>query len=124
MRRADYVVQAAVEAEVIPMSIRSVDMQHTIQQAAAAERVQAVDRGQADQQGQQFEQQLQRTQQVRHTTVVQSEDSPEARHVDADEEGETGKRRRRPRRDRRPRSAEPGSGPAPDGQVHLIDIRA
>jgi hypothetical protein len=104
------------------MSIRSVDMQHTIQQTASAEKVQAVERGQAEQQGPQFGQQLQRLEQERHTTVVNSRETQEARAADNEREpGERRKKRRRPRVDQAVAAAE--AQRSGDDTPHLIDIR-
>ncbi len=105
------------------MSIRSVDMQHTLQQTSQVERIQALDRGQANQQGQQSAQQLDRQQAERLRTVVPKDDSAESRKVDEEREGkEQGKRRRRPPRHTSAAQAPPVDG-LPDGEMHLIDIR-
>jgi hypothetical protein len=104
------------------MSIRSVDMQHTLQQTAQVERVQAVDRGQADQQNQQMAQHLDRLTAHRQRAVYEAEESAEERRLDDATEDDQGQGRRR-------RGRRGGSGPdeqtsaSGDGEVHLIDIR-
>ncbi len=104
------------------MSIRSVDMQHTLQQTAAAERVQAVDRGQAEQQGQQFAQQFERLENLRRGQVPRSD------RAEQDRVGERERERREDRRAaRRARAHEAESDSegreSSDGEIHLIDIR-
>lgn len=106
------------------MSIRSVDMQHTLQQVAAAERVQAVDRGQAEQEAGKFAQRLERTEAQRRHTVRETT-QPDQGKVQASNPDEEGRHRRRKRRrdeEERP-AATPPVATASDGEIHLIDIR-
>jgi hypothetical protein len=104
------------------VSIRSVDMQHTLQQVAAAERVQAVDKGQAEQQGQQFAQKLERAEIQREHSVTETPE-PEDGRIEASNPEEQGQQRRRRRRGRRLGEPEPPDDLS-DGEIHLIDVRA
>ncbi len=104
------------------LSIRSVDMQHTLQQTAAAERVQAVDRGQAEQQGQQFAQQFERLENLRRAAVRESDRAEQDRIRERERErreGGRGARRAAPAK-----AADDDRRESSDGEIHLIDVRA
>ncbi len=106
------------------MSIRSVDMQHTLQQVAAAERVQAIDKGQAEQQAGQFAQRLDRVEAQRRQTVRETT-QPDGGKVEASNPEEEGRQRGRKRKRSGPEqpAPEPPRAAADDGEIHLIDIR-
>jgi hypothetical protein len=96
-------------------------MQHTLQQVAAAERVQAVGKGQEEQQAGQFAQKLDRAEAQRERTVTETP-HPEDGKVEASNPEEQAAERRRRRRARKAAEHE-APDDAADGEIHLIDIR-